>query len=124
MLSLPATVRLFLCTQPVDFRRGIDGLAALVHQHLGADPFSGHFFVFRNRRCDRLKILYWDKDGYALWLKRLERGVFVFPKRSVNAATTHGLEISAAELAMLLDGVELDSVRRRPRYRRPQTAAG
>ena len=114
MLSLALPGRIFLYTPAADMRRGFDGLAALVHDHLGGDPLSGHLFVFRNRRGDRLKLLYWDEDGLAVWAKRLEQGTFQFP-----AATTTGVEIQATELAMILGGVDLNSAKRRPRYRRP-----
>ena len=117
MLSLPLPVRIFLCTQPADMRKSFDGLAQMVREFLGADPLSGHLFVFRSKRGDRLKLLYWDSDGLAIWYKRLEEGTFRFP---AAAADGHGVEIRAADLAMLLDGVELDSVKRRQRYRRPQ----
>jgi transposase len=121
MLSLPLPVRIFLCTQPADMRRSFDGLAQMVREFLRADPLSGHLFVFRSKRGDRVKLLYWDSDGLAIWYKRLEEGTFRFPE---PAAEGHGIEIRAAELAMLLDGVELTSVKRRKRYhRRPATAA-
>jgi transposase len=120
MLSLPATVRIFVCLAPTDLRRGFDRLAQMVREFLGGDPLSGHFFVFRNRRGDRLKLLYWDRDGFCLWYKRLERGTFVFPGGPAQVGTA-GLEMTAADFAMLLDGVDLQSVRRRPRYRRPGT---
>ena len=119
MLSFPPSVRIFLCRQAVDFRRGFDGLAQLVRDFLHSDPLSGHLFVFRNRHADRVKILYWDRDGYALWCKRLEVGVFRFPPASQGAS---GVEIRAAELTMLLDGVVLESVRRTRRYQKPQPA--
>jgi transposase len=97
-------------------RKSFDGLAQMVREFLGADPLSGHLFVFRSRRGDRLKLLYWDADGLAIWYKRLEKGTFRFP-----AATGpgHRIELRSADLAMLLDGVDLDSVKRRPRYQRP-----
>ena len=80
MINLPPTVRIFLATAPADMRRGFDGLAALTTSVArGQDPLSGHLFVFRNRRGDRIKILYWDRDGLAIWAKRLERGAFRFP---------------------------------------------
>lgn len=120
MLSLPASVRIFLCLETADMRRGFDGLAAMVSGIIGEDPLSGHLFVFRNRRQDRLKILYWDRDGYALWYKRLERGAFRFP--SVVRAHTARVEIKAPDLMMLLDGVDLRSVRRERRYARSATA--
>lgn len=118
MLSLPPSVRIFLATQPADLRRSFDGLAALVRDFLAGDPLSGHLFVFRNKRGDRLKVLYWDRDGLAIWYKRLEEGTFDFP--AVEASGR--IEIRAAELTMLLDGVDWDSVRRRHRYRRPASA--
>jgi len=120
VLSLPPTVRILLCREAVDFRRGFDGLAQLVRDHLHADPLSGHLYVFHNRRADRLKILVWDNDGYALWYKRLERGSFRIP--TVGRDTSH-IELRSADLVLLLDGVILDSVRRTRRYRRPQAKA-
>lgn len=115
MISLPATVKIYLSTQPADMRKSFDGLKRLVEEFLQGDPLSGHLFVFRNRRGDRLKILYWDRDGLAIWYKRLEAGTFVFPQ-SVDQNSS--IEVQAAELAMLLDGVDLASVRRQKRYRR------
>ncbi len=82
--------------------------------HLNGDPLSGDLFVFKNRRGDRLKILAWQGDGFALYLRRLERGTFQFPK-----ATAAGVEINATELALILGGIDLGSARKRPRYARP-----
>ena len=121
MLSLAANLRIFLCLDPVDLRKSFDGLFALVQQQLHLDPLSGHLFVFRNRSGERLKILYWDRDGLALWYKRLEQGTFQLPARQANQ--DHGLEISTADLAMLLEGIDLKSARRRPRYRHPTAGA-
>jgi transposase len=118
MLTLPPTVRLFLCTKPIDCRRGFDGLCAMVEEHLQLDPLSGHLFIFRNRKGERLKILYWDRDGLAVWYKRLEQGRFKLPLLDVAG---HGKEISVADLAMLLEGIDLDAAKRQRRYRRPQT---
>ena len=120
MLSLPPAVRIYVCTRPADMRRSFDGLAGCVREWLGADPLSGHLFVFRNRSGDRVKVLYWDRDGLALWYKRLERGRFVLPAPGPDG---RGVYLSAAELTMLLDGVDLASVKRRPRYRRPAAAS-
>jgi transposase len=117
MLSLPASVRVFVCLEPVDMRRAFDGLAALAEQVLRQDPLSGHLFVFGNRRGDRVKVLYWDRDGYALWYKRLEAGVFRFPQG--NGA---GCEVSLADLALILEGIDLAQARRSKRFtldRRP-----
>ncbi len=117
MLSWPPTVRIFLCSDATDMRKGFDSLAHLVESSLTLDPMSGHLFVFRSRRGDRIKILYWDRDGLALWYKRLEKGSFRFP-----AATTtdgpKGVEVKASDLMMILDGIDLGSVRRQRRYQR------
>ncbi len=118
MLSWPPSVRIFLAAGPADMRRGFDGLARMTTEVIKQDPFSGALFVFRNRRGDRLKVLYWAGDGYALWYRRLERGTFRFPACDGEAA-----EIRVADLAMILDGVDLASVRRRPRYVRPPAEA-
>jgi transposase len=120
MLSLPLPVRIFLCTKHADMRKSFDGLAQMVREFLGQDPLSGHLFVFRNKRGDRLKLLYWDTDGLAIFYKRLEIGTYRFPP---VADEGQGLEIRAADLAMILDGVDLDSVKRQKRYQRPPTAA-
>jgi transposase len=119
MLSLPLPVRIFLCTRQADLRKSFDGLAQMVREFLGADPLSGHLFVFRNKRGDRLKLLYWDTDGLAIWYKRLEQGTFRFPTVTADG---DGVEIRAADLTMILDGVDLDSVKRQRRYRRPEPA--
>ncbi len=118
MLSLPPSVRIWLSAQPADLRKSFDGLAALVEQWLGADPLSGHVFVFRNRAGDRVKLLVWDEDGYVIYYKRLEAGTFGFPCRGSAASVA----VRAADLLMLLDGVDLASVRRGQRYRRPEAA--
>jgi transposase len=120
MLKLPLNLPVFLCSQPADMRRSFDGLAQMVREFLGADPLSGHLFVFRSKRGDRVKLLYWDTDGLAIWYKRLEEGTFRFPAASADGQS---VTIGAAELAMLLDGVDLDHVKRRKRYRRPAATA-
>ena len=122
MLKLPSLgeldqgleVRVFLCTSPADMRKGFDTLAAMVTEYLGYDPLSGHLFLFVGRSRDRIKILYWDRDGYALWYKRLEEGTFRLPSKN----TGKSVELKASELAMLLAGIDLTSIRRRQRYRR------
>jgi transposase len=119
MLSLPLPVRIFLCSKNADMRKSFDGLAQMVREFLGQDPLSGHLFVFRSKRGDKLKLLYWDTDGMALFYKRLEQGTYRFPPVPEEG---HGLEIRAADLTMILDGVDLDSVKRRKRYQRPQPA--
>src|SRR5437016_773101 len=117
LLSLPASVRIWLARGPTDLRKGFDTLAELVRQQLQGDPLSGQLFVFRNKRGDRVKLLYWDEDGYVIVYKRLEIGTFRFP-----TAAEAGVEIRAADLQMLLDGVDLASVKRGRRYRRPVPA--
>jgi transposase len=115
MLSIPGQVKIYLCVKPADMRRSFDGLAAMVEQVLGQDPLSGHLFVFRNRRGDRVKLLYWDRDGLAIWYKRLDEGTFRFP---VSRDGRSDVTIRATDLAMLLDGVDLSSVKRGKRYQR------
>jgi len=114
VLTLGLTGRIWLCVEPVDGRKSFDGLAAVVTTHLGGDPLSGDLYVFKNRRGDRLKVLAWQGDGFALYLRRLERGTFEFP-----AADAAGIEVSATDLALILGGIELGSARRRRRYARP-----
>jgi transposase len=124
MLSLSLPGRIFVCTLPTDMRKSFDSLAALVQTHLNQDALSGDLFVFRSRQGDRLKLLYWDEDGYAIWYKRLEEGCFALPAADGQraAAGAHGLVLRPAELAMLLDGVDLANVKRHKRYRRPTPA--
>ena len=119
MLSVTPAVRVLLCTLPTDMRRSFDTLAGVVRQHLGGDPLSGTLFVFRSRGGDQVKVLYWDRDGYALWYKRLEKGTFRFPDPASPApggAGAASVEVSAADLLMLLEGVDLASVRRSERF--------
>ncbi len=116
MLSLPPTVRIWLAAQPADLRKSFDGLAALVQQGLQGDPLSGDIFVFRNKAADRIKLLIWEEDGYAIWYKRLEVGTFRFPPSPQSQAR---VEIRAADLVMLLEGIDLSTVKRGKRYHRP-----
>src|ERR1700736_1221093 len=113
MLSLSAGPGIWLCTQPADLRKSFDGLAALVRDWLGSDPLSGQVFVFRNKSADRVKLLVWEEDGFAIWYKRLEEGTFRFP---AAAADSRRVTIRAADLTLLLAGIELSSVQRRKRY--------
>lgn len=114
-LDRAAGTRIWLCNGPTDMRRGFDRLAEQAQQVTQQDPRAGHLFLFRSRGGDRLKVLYFDRDGYALWYKRLEEGTFKLPK---IAAEQTSVELKASELAMLLDGIDLASVRRVKRYRR------
>jgi len=119
-LDTAATTRIWLCVAPADMRCSFDRLAELAASVTGQDPLEGHLFLFRSRGGDRLKILYWDKDGYCLWYKRLEEGTFKLPKPDAARAS---VELRASELAMLLDGIDLRSVKRVKRYRRNHDSA-
>ncbi|MDR2390100.1 MAG: IS66 family insertion sequence element accessory protein TnpB [Planctomycetota bacterium] len=114
MLSLPGDARVFLCLTPVDMRLGFDRLASLVSEAMGENPLSGQLFVFPSRRRDRVKILYWDRDGLALWYKRLERGTFPFPAPEGSPVLT----ITSMELSALLEGVNPLAVRKLGKSRR------
>ena len=120
MIHLPASVRVYLCTTPCDMRRSFDGLHALVTGAMKLDAFAGHLFVFANRRRDRVKILYWDRDGFAVWAKRLEEGTYAMP---FSEADEPRREITAQELGALLSGIDLSQAKRRKRYRRKAVAA-
>lgn len=113
MLTLPPSVRVFLYLGPTDMRRSFDGLAAMVQEIIGQDPLSGHLFVFVNRRRDRAKVLLWDRTGFWLLYKRLEEGTFMLP-----TATDPSVEITSAELSLILEGIDLSQARRRKRYAR------
>jgi transposase len=119
VLSLALPGRVFVCVTPTDMRKSFDGLSAVVRDHLKQDPLAGDLFVFRNRRGDRLKLLYWDEDGLAVWAKRLEEGTFQLPTPTSDDAA---VEVKATELALILGGIELASAQRRKRYQRPTTS--
>ena len=107
MITLPGGTRIWLAAGMTDMRKGFDGLAALVHGTLAENPFSGHVFVFRGRRGDIVKLLWWDGDGLCLFAKRLERGRFIWPK--AESGTVH---LSRAQLSMLLEGIDWRRVER------------
>ena len=113
MLTIGPTGTIYLAVAPQDGRKGIDGLGGVVRAVLGRDPASGDLFVFKNRRGDTLKILAWMGDGFALYLRRLEKGTFAFP-----GADAQELAITPTQLAMILGGVELDRTRTRPRFQK------
>jgi len=116
-LDRASATRIWSCTGPTDMRRGFDRLAEQARAVTRQDPQSGHLFTFRSRGGDRLKLLYWDKDGYVQGYKRLESGTFKLPKAD---ATQSSLELRAGEPAMILDGIDLGSVKRSKRYRREE----
>jgi transposase len=115
MLTLAPHLRIYVHAQATDMRKSFDGLSGLVRAVFQADPLDGSLFLFLNRRRDRIKLLYWDGDGLALWYKRLERGGFEAIPAADGSAT---VEIDATQLAMLLGGVTLASAKRRKRYAR------
>ncbi len=110
--------RIWLAAEATDMRCGFDRLAERVRSIIGQDPLSGHLFLFRSRRGDRLKLLAWDRDGFILWYKRLESGVFKLPRVAENQRS---VELRASELAMVLDGIDVSKLKRVPRYERGRT---
>ncbi len=113
MLNPPTNTGIYLCAQPVDLRKSFDGLGGLVESVFERNLLDGQLFLFVNKRRDRIKALWWDRDGLVIWYKRLERGTFETPRRSADQKQ---LTIDATELAMLLGGVSLGSAKRRKRF--------
>jgi transposase len=111
MLSWSPAIRIFVATAPTNMHLSFDRLAALARDVLYQDPLSGHLFVFHNRLGDRVKILYWDRSGFCVWYKRLEKGVFHWPRAHATP-----LEVDAADLTLLLDGIDLAHATRRARF--------
>ena len=123
MFPLPSAVRIYVAADATDLRRGFDGLAALTRSVIGADPLSGHLFVFLNRRRNRVKVLCWDRTGYLVLYKRLERGTFRIPV-APRAGRRH-VDVDAGELTLMLEGVDLRGARRQARwYRAPHGRDG
>lgn len=111
MLMIPSSIRIYLARDPADMRCSFDGLMGRVSAVLEADPFSGHLFVFRSRRGDRVKILFWDRSGFCLWYKRLEKSTFRFP-----ACEGPSVRIDPADLSLILEGIDLAGASRRPHW--------
>jgi transposase len=109
MFRLDADLAVYLHRDAIDFRKGINGLAALVEQEMVRDPFARAVYAFRNRRCDRIKLLLWDRNGFWLWIKRLEQDRFAWPRRDQAV-----MELTAEQLHWLLDGIDIDAMRRHP----------
>jgi transposase len=114
VLTFPAGVRLYLATDPADLRRSFDGLSAVVQSTFEMSPMTGDLFIFLNRRATQVRILFWDRDGYVVLMKRLEQGTF---RRIKGADGVAHIEIDAGELAMLLEGIDAPVVKRRKRYK-------
>jgi transposase len=121
MLMLPPTVRVYIAVEPIDLRKGFDGLACVVRQVLEEDPLSGQLFVFFNRRADITKILFWTRSGFTIVHKRLEKGRFSLPQLPPTGARR--IEMEATELALLLEGLDLRGAHRRPRWEPRSEAA-
>lgn len=126
MLGTVNSTRIFLCTDDTDMRKSFDSLNGIIRRSMSLDPLSGYLFVFKNKRGDRIKCVYWDETGFAMWYKVLQRGTFQFP--SLEKYSCAGVEIDASTMRLILDGIDLSSIRRRPRFRavppaeRPRTS--
>ena len=116
MISIDSSTRIFVAITPTDMRKGFDGLQGLVSSTLCQDPLSGHLFLFVNRRRDKLKVLYWDGDGLAIWYRRLEQGTFQMPEVNDDRSAA---EISREDLMMLIRGLDYQTVVRRKRFKVP-----
>lgn len=118
MFNLSPSVRIFVCTKPVDMRLSFDGLFGMVQTQINQDPYSGALFLFRSRRANFVKLLWWDLDGWAIFAKRLEEGTFRFPDVEFVDGQYRPVEIERSELMMLLEGIDTGSIKRLKRYRR------
>lgn len=118
MFNLSPSIRIFVSTKPVDMRRSFDGLLELAQTVIRQDPYSGHLFLFRSRRGNLIKALWWDLDGWAIFAKRLETGTFRFPDVRFINGEYEPVEIERADLILLLEGIDIGQVKRAKRYRR------
>lgn len=117
MLTLPPSVKIYVAAHPVDGRKSFNGLSSMVESTFGVDPLSGHMFVFLNRRVDQIRLLFFDRSGYCIVSKRLERGTFRLVRPADDGA--QHVELDAGELALMLEGIELRGATRRARWRQP-----
>lgn len=115
MISFPSSIRYYLYRQPADMRKGPDSLCGLVREHMKKDPLSGAIFIFVNRRGDQIRLLHWEGDGFGLYSKRLQQGLFELPAIRTNE---NSITLTSDELLMMLRGIVLHSVRKYKRYRR------
>lgn len=118
MIALTPQIRAFLYRRPTDMRKSFHGLVALTQSELKQDPLSGSLFVFLNRRRDRLKILYWGQSGFCIWYQQLEKGTYQIPEAALQ--DQDALEVTRSQLSLILDGIDLSSVRQRPRFQLPR----
>ena len=123
MFNLSSSTRIFVCTKPIDMRKSFNGLFAMATAHFQKDPFSGSLFLFRSKRANFIKILWWDVDGFAIFAKKLEVGTFRFPPISFVNGVCQPIEIERSELMLLLEGIDSSSVKRLKRYRRDKQSA-
>ena len=119
MIALPPQIRVFLYRQPTDMRKSFNGLVALTESALKQDPLSGSFFVFVNRRRDRIKILYWGQTGFCIWYQQLQKGTYQLPAEDV-LEELQTIEVTRSQLSLILDGIDLSSARQRMRFQLPK----
>jgi len=115
MIALPPQIRVFLYRRPTDMRKSFNGLVALTESELKQDPLSGSLFVFVNRRRDRIKILYWGHTGFCIWYQQLQQGTYQLPSHE-SLDERDVLEVTRSQLSLILDGIDLDSIRQRRRF--------
>jgi transposase len=123
MFSLSPSTKVFVSTRPVDMRKSFNGLFALVQAHFQQDPYAGSLFLFRSKRGNFIKLLWWDQDGFAIFAKRLERGTFRLPPVRFVNGQYQSMEIERTDLMLILEGIDTDSVKRLKRYRRNSQVA-
>ena len=119
MIGLGNHTRIFLCTQDTDMRRSFNSLRGIIQRTMHLDPLSGFLFVFKNKHGDRIKVVYWDITGFAMWYKVLQKGTFKFP--DLQNLSSAGIEIDSSTLQLILDGIDLSSIRRQHRFRLDRT---
>ena len=119
MIALPPQIRIFLYRLPTDMRKSFNGLVALTESALKQDPLSGSFFVFLNRRRDRIKILYWGQTGFCIWYQQLQKGTYQLPAADV-LEELETIEVTRSQLSLILDGIDLSSARQRMRFQLPK----
>ena len=119
MIALPPQIRVFLYRLPTDMRKSFNGLVALTESALKQDPLSGSFFVFVNRRRDRIKILYWGQTGFCIWYQQLQKGTYQLPAADV-LEELETIEVTRSQLSLILDGIDLSSARQRIRFQLPK----
>jgi len=119
MIALPPQIRVFLYRLPTDMRKSFHGLVALTESALKQDPLSGSFFVFVNRRRDRIKILYWGQTGFCIWYQQLQKGTYQLPAADM-LEELETIEVTRSQLSLILDGIDLSSARQRRRFQLPK----